>query len=132
MVRSALKMELDYVDNYNGLNENIVRLFDFDKVEAIKFRDLLKGYVIDKKQKLDLSQVDFINTENCNLIFGLFKSDEGILTKDNETFFCILTLESYIEMIKLLEPFCIKESKSYQYLYDVDTPTDLLFAPNAN
>ena len=132
MVRSALKMELDYVDNYNGLNENIVRLFDFDKVEAIKFRDLLNGSVIDKKQKLDLSQVDFINTENCNLIFGLFKSDEGILTKDNETFFCILTLESYIEMIKLLEPFCIKESKSYQYLYDVDTPTDLLFAPNAN
>jgi hypothetical protein len=125
-------MELDYVDNYNGLNENIVRLFDFDKVEAIKFRDLLNGSVIDKKQKLDLSQVDFINTENCNLIFGLFKSDEGILTKDNETFFCILTLESYIEMIKLLEPFCIKESKSYQYLYDVDTPTDLLFAPNAN
>ncbi len=125
-------MELDYIDNYNGLEENIVRLFSFNKAEAIKFRDLLQETVLDKKQKLDLSQVDFIDTENCNLIFGLFKSDEGILTKDNKTFFCILTMESYLEMIKLIEPFCKKESKSYQYLYDVDTPTDLLFAPNAS
>ncbi|WP_302850212.1 hypothetical protein [Polaribacter cellanae] len=41
-------------------------------------------------------------------------------------------MESYIEMLRLLEPFCKKESKGYQYLYDVDTPTDLLFAPYAN
>ncbi|QOD59605.1 hypothetical protein H9I45_09545 [Polaribacter haliotis] len=125
-------MKLDYIDNYNGLQENIVRLFDFDKAEAIQFRDLLKDTVIDQKQRLDLSQIDFIDTEDCNLIFGLFKSDEGILTKDNETYFCILTMESYMEMLRLLEPFCKKESKGYQYLYDVDTPTDLLFAPNAN
>ncbi|QNM85253.1 hypothetical protein H9W90_13820 [Polaribacter pectinis] len=125
-------MKLDYIDNYNGLQENIVRLFDFDKAEAIQFRDLLKDTVIENRQKLDLSQIDFIDTEDCNLIFGLFKSDEGILTKDNETYFCILTMESYMEMLRLLEPFCKKESKGYQYLYDVDTPTDLLFAPNAN
>ncbi|TMM29977.1 hypothetical protein FDT66_08910 [Polaribacter aestuariivivens] len=125
-------MELDYIDDYNGLEENIVRLFDFDKAEAIQFRNLLKETVIEKKQRLDLSQVDFINTENYNLIFGLFKSDEGILTKDNQTFFCILTMKSYHKMLHLLEPFCKKETRGYQYLYDVDTPTDLLFAPNAN
>ena len=125
-------MKLDYIDNYNGLHENIVRLFNFDKAEAILFRDLLKETIIDKKQKLDVSQVDFIDTEECNLIFGLFKTDEGILTKDNKTFFCILTLESFIEMVRLLEPFCKKETKGHQYLYDVDTPTDLLFAPSAS
>ncbi|MFK8059637.1 MAG: hypothetical protein AB8B78_06040 [Polaribacter sp.] len=125
-------MKLDYLEDYNGLQENIVRLFNFDKAEAILFRDLLIDTIINKKQKLDLSQVNFIDTEECNLIFGLFKTDEGILTKDNETFFCILTIESFIEMVKLLEPFCKKESKGYQYLYDVDTPTDLLFAPAAN
>ena len=80
-------MKLDYIDNYNGLQENIVRLFDFDKAEAIQFRDLLKDTVIDQKQRLDLSQIEFIDTEDCNLIFGLFKSEEGILTKDNETYF---------------------------------------------
>jgi hypothetical protein len=125
-------MKLDYIEDYNGLKENIVRLFNFDKTEAIRFRDLLQENIIDKKQKLDLSQVDFIDTEKCNLIFGLFKTDEGILTKDNETFFCILTLEGFTEMMQLIEPFCKKESKGYQYLYDIDTPTDLLFAPSAS
>ena len=67
-------MELDYIENVNGLDENIVRLYNFDKAEAILFRDLLKETIIDKRQKLDLSQVDFITSRNCNLIFGLFKS----------------------------------------------------------
>jgi hypothetical protein len=125
-------MELDYIENVNGLDENIVRLYNFNKTEAILFRDLLKETIIDKKQKLDLSQVDFITPRNCNLIFGLFKSDEGILTKDNQTFFCILTLEGFINMATLLEPFCNKETKGYQYLYDIDTPTDLLFCPSAS
>ncbi|WP_299015860.1 hypothetical protein [uncultured Polaribacter sp.] len=124
-------MELDYIDNYNGLHENIVRLFDFNKAEAIQFRDLIQNVVIEQKQKLDLSQIDFINTEDYNLIFGLFKTDEGILTKDYRTFFCILTLNGFKEMLRLLAPFCVKDTKAHQYLYDLDTPTDLLFAPYA-
>ena len=82
-------MELDYIENINGLGENVVRLYNFNKAEAIQFRAVLQDTVIDKKQKLDLSEVDFITPRNCNLIFGLFKSDEGIITKDNETFFCV-------------------------------------------
>lgn len=124
-------MEVDYIENFNGLDENLVRLYNFDKKEAIKFKKLLEETVINKKQKLNLAEVDFIETRNCNLIFGLFKSDEGILTKDNETFFCILTLEGFKNMVKLIEPFCVKESRGHQYLYDVDTPTDLLFCPSA-
>ena len=125
-------MKLDYIDNYNELQENLVRLYNFDMAEAIKFRDLLIEVVILKKQKLDLSQVDFIEPVNCNLILGLFKTDEGILTKDNQTFFCILTLKSFENMVKLIEPFCKKESRAHQYLYDIDNPTDLLFCPSAS
>ncbi len=124
-------MKLDYIDNYNELQENLVRLYNFDMAEAIKFRDLLIDVVINKKQKLDLSQVDFIEPRNCNLIFGLFKTDEGILTKDNQNFFCILTLEGFKNMVKLIEPFCKKETRGHQYLYDIDNPTDLLFCPSA-
>jgi hypothetical protein len=125
-------MELDYIENVNGLEQNIVRLYNFNKAEAIQFRELIKDTIITKRQKLDLSQVDFITPRNCNLIFGLFKSDEGIMTQDNKTLFCILTLKSFINMVKLIEPFCLKESKGYQYLYDVDNPTDLLFCPTAS
>ena len=124
-------MELDYIENINGHDENIVRLYNFNKEEAIKFSTLIKETIIEKRQKLDLSEVDFIERRNCNLIFGLFKSDEGILTKDNETFFCILTLDGFKNMLELIAPFCKKESRSYQYLYDIDNPTDLLFCPSA-
>ena len=48
-------MELDYIENINGLEENIVRLYNFNKPEAIQFRDLLQDTIINKRQKLDLS-----------------------------------------------------------------------------
>ena len=122
-------MQLDYIDNINEFGENVVRLYNFDKAQVIKFRALIEDTIINKKQKLDLSEVEFIEKRNCNLILGLFKTDEGILSSDNKTFYCALTLEGYHTMLKLLEPFCEKETKGYQYLYDVDNPTDLLFSP---
>lgn len=73
--------------------------------------------------------MEFIEARNCNLILGLFKTDEGILSNDNKTFYCALTLESYKNMLKLIEPFCKKESKAYRILYDIDNPTDFLFSP---
>ena len=122
-------MELDYIANINEFGENVVRLYNFDKSEVIKFRDLIKDSIVNRKQKLDLSQVDFIKTRNCNLILGLFKTDEGILSVDDKTFYCALTLEGYKNMLKILEPFCKKETKGYQYLYDIDNLTDFLFSP---
>jgi len=122
-------MELDFLENINEFGENVVRLYNFDKRQGIKFRELIKDTIVDRKQKLDLSQVDFIEKRNCNLILGLFKTDEGILSNDNKTFYCALTIESYHNMLKLLEPFCKKETKGYQYLYDIDNPTDFLFSP---
>lgn len=122
-------MELDYIENVNEFEENILRLYNFDKSQAIILRDLIIDTVINKKQKLDLSQVDFIERWNCNLILGIFKSDEGIISNDNKTFYCALTLEGYENMLKLIEPFCKKETKAYQFLYDIDNPNDFLFSP---
>ena len=122
-------MELDYIANINEFGENIVRLYNFDKGQVIKFRDLIEESIVKRKQKLDLSQVDFIKRRNCNLILGLFKTDEGILSTDDKTFYCALTLQGYKNILKLLEPFCEKETKGYQFLYDIDNPTDFLFSP---
>ena len=80
-------MQLDFIDNINEYGENVVRLFNFDKYEAIKFRDLIKDTIVERKQKLVLSQVDFIEIHNCNLILGLFKTDEGIFSVDHKSFF---------------------------------------------
>lgn len=122
-------MELDFIENINSYGEHVVRLYNFDKRQAIKFRDLIQDTIITNNQKLDLSKVDFIKMRNCNLILGLFKSDEGILSRDNQTFYCLLTLEGYKDMLKRLEPFCEKETKGYKYLYEIDNPTDFLFSP---
>ena len=125
-------MELDYIENVNGLHENVVRLYNFNKAEAMQFRDLIQETVLDKRERLDLSKVEFISPRNCNLILGLFRSDEGILSEDNKTFYCVLTREGFQEMLRLIAPFCKKESRGYQYLYDIDNPTDLLFSPTAS
>jgi len=122
-------MELDFIENINEFGENVVRLYNFDKSQSIKFRDLIQGVIVDGNQKLDLSQVDFIESRNCNLILGLFKSNEGIITNDKETFYCALTLEGFKTMLILLEPFCNKNSISHQYLYEIDNPIDFLFSP---
>lgn len=123
-------MKLGYIEHINEYEENILRLYKFDKIQAIKFRDLIKDVIVTKKQRLDVSKVDFIETDDCNLILGLFKTDEGIMSNDNKNFICALTLEGFNNMLRLIEPFCMKETKSYQYLYDIDNPTDFLFSPS--
>ena len=123
-------MKLEYIEDFNEYEENILRLYNFDKIQAIKFRDLIQDVIVNRKQKLDLSKVDFIENDNYNLILGLFKTDEGIISNDNKNFICALTLDGFKNMLKLLEPFCNKETKSYQYLYDIDNPTDFMFSPS--
>lgn len=122
-------MELDFIENVNEFDESVVRLYNFDKSEATLFRDLIKSTIIERNIRLDLSKIDFIENRNCNLILGLFKSDEGMLSVDNKTFYCALTLENYKNMLTLIEPFCNKDTKSHQYLYDIDNPIDFLFSP---
>ncbi len=122
-------MKLDYINHYNAYGENILRLYNFDMSQAIMFRDLIRDKIVDRKQRLDLSKVDFVEESEYNLILGLFKTDEGILSDDNKNFVCALTLDGFVNMLKLLEPFCNKETKGHQYLYEIDNPTDFLFSP---
>lgn len=122
-------MELDFIPNINEFEENVVRLYNFDKSESAMFRDLIREVIIEKGERLDLSQFDFIEGRNCNLILVPFRKDEGIVTQDTKTFFCALTKETFIKMLGLLEPFCDKNRKSHQFLYDLDNPIDFLFSP---
>lgn len=125
-------MKLEFLDNVNEYGDQVIRLYNFDKAEAIKFRDAIKKTVIDSNLSLDLSTLDFIEHINCKLILHISETDEGILTMDNKTFFCDLTIDGYKRMVQLIEPFCIKESKSFVMLYDIDTQVDFLFSPYGN
>ena len=122
-------MTLDFLPHINNFGDNLVRLYDFEKNEAMEFAKILKKTIIDDFKVLDLSTVDFIKKNDINLILRLAYEDEGIRSNDNKTFYCDLTLEGFMEMLRLIRPFCLKDTRSHEYLYDVDSNTDLLFSP---
>ncbi len=125
-------MKLEFVDTINEFGDHIVRLYDFDKVEASQFRQALQETIINSKLPLDLNSLSFIQPVNCKLILHISDTDEGIFSMDNKTFFCDLTIEGYKEMLNLIEPFCCKNTRSFQMLYDLDTEIDFLFSPYGN
>jgi len=122
-------MQLDYIDKINEFGDNIVRLYDFDSSQANKLQQILQQIIIVDKKHLDLSTVDFIQARNCNLILRISDEDTGIVRSGKQTFFCDLTIGGYEHMVALLEPFCKRETKGYQWLYDIDSQTDFLFSP---
>lgn len=122
-------MQLDYIDNFNEYDDNIVRLYDFDMAEANKFRQIVQQSILVNMKPLNLASVDFIEARNCYLTLRISEEDEGITTEDKIEFYCDLTVNGYRQMISLLEQFCSKETKGYQFLYDIDSHTDFLFSP---
>ena len=125
-------MKLEYVDSINEYGDHIVKLYDFGKDEAVKFRQAIVETVINSGKSLDLNSLKFIQAVNCKLILHISDTDEGIFSMDNKVFFCDLTIDGYKNMIKLIEPFCNKETRSFQMLYDLDTEIDFLFSPYGN
>ena len=106
-------MKLEFLDNINEYQDQVIRLFNFDMAEAIQFRDAIQKTLIEKEQVLDLNSLEFIENINCKLILHLSETDEGIFSMDNKTFFCDLTMDGYKNMIQLLEPFCKKNSSQF-------------------
>ena len=125
-------MKLDFLDEVNEYGDQLIRLYEFDKTEAEKLRKAIEENLIDKNISLDLTTLDFIEAVNCKLILHLAEEDEGIITQDHKVFFCDLTKEGYRKMLRLIEPFCLKDTRGSQILYDLDNPIDLLFAPFAS
>jgi hypothetical protein len=122
-------MKLDYKSNINAYGDSIVRLFDFGMAEAVLFRDAVQKNLVLNNKSLDLSNLEFIEGFDCTVIFQLSVEDEGLITTDNINFTCGLTLAGYEKMVALMAPFCLKEAKTFQMLYDVDSQIDLLFSP---
>ena len=120
-------MKLEYIKDINGYDEHAIRLSDFDSSQANKFREVI-NLIIDNKTSIELTSHDFIELLNIKLTLRVAEEDLGITTTDYVDFFCDLTIDSYKNITKLLEPFCRKESRGYQWLYDIDTPIGFLFS----
>jgi len=121
-------MKLKFLENINEYGEHAVRLNDFDKAQAKLFLQILKELTDNNKTGIELSDYEFIEPVNCNLTLRVSETDEGIMTDDNRNFFCDLTLAGYSDMIKLVEPFCLKETDAYRILYELDNPIEFIFS----
>ena len=125
-------MKLEFIYEVNEYGDQLIRLYDFDKTEAAKFRDAINETIIKNQQSLDLNSLDFIEPVNCKLVLHIAEGEEedaGIMTQDNLLFFCDLGLDGYKKMVQLIEPFCKKDLRNFQMLYDLDTQIDFLFSP---
>jgi hypothetical protein len=122
-------MKIDFIPNINAFGDAVVRLYDFDREEAIKLKDEIEKVLIDEKRSLSLSDMECIEPMNCDLTLRINDEDLGIVSAKERTFFCDLTFEGYLNMMELIDPFCTRDTIGYQYLYDLDIPVDLLFSP---
>jgi len=125
--------DLSEAGRYEEINtDELVRLFDFGKVEAAKLSSLILTVVIEQGNLLDLGALDFIDTINCNLTLRISDEVIGIVTEDYINFYCDLPKIEYQNMLVLINPFTQKNSRGYQWLYDIDNPIDFLFAPGGS
>lgn len=122
-------MHLDFIPNINEHGESVVRLYSFQKEEAVKLTQVIREKLIEDQESVALGALDFIEPRNCQLTLRLSFEDEGITREADHEFFCDLTEESYEKIIELLAPFCEKNLRSHQYLYDLDIPIDFLASP---
>lgn len=121
-------MKLEFLLEINEFNEHAVRLSSFDSRQAKAFQKAILTVILDRKNPLHVHELDFIEAINCSFTMRIDYEDIGIEDIEGKHLYCDLTLSSYKKMVELIEPFCNKESKGYQWLYDVDTPIDLLFS----
>jgi hypothetical protein len=122
-------MKLEFVEDINEYGDHVIRLYDFDMMQAQQLRQSIQETIIENKKPLNLNSLEFIEPVNCKLTLHISEEDDGIITVDNKLFFCDLTLSGYKNMLRLIEPYCNKNTRSSQMLYDIDTEIDFLFAP---
>lgn len=122
-------MELDYIDQVNSFGESFVRLYGFNKAESLLLSQTIVDWLNSAEPKLNLGSLEFITPRNCNLVLCKAPENDGILSQDDSTFYCLLNADGYKDLLQALAPFTTKETKGFAYLYDIDTPIDLLYSP---
>ena len=116
-------MKLEYIHDLTAggkykdvVSENLVRLYHFDKIQTEKLTTLISKYIIGKKEKLNLSDIEFIESVNCQLTLQLSDTDIGILrTQKNDIFNCYLTKDTYLTAIEIMKTI----DSGYNWLCDI-------------
>lgn len=127
-------MKVEYLDDMTDggkykqvTSENLIRLFDFDQTQTANLTSEIYQSLIIDKQKLDLSNLTFIELVNCKLVLQLSSRDNGILrTEEPNKFVCDLTEETYKTAIEIMKAV----DSGFNWLCDTsDDNIDFLYSP---
>ncbi len=126
-------MKLEYLAaiNKDHPEDDLVRLFDFDKAEVKALQDVLKERLLREGVSISLNDCAFIQPLNCSLTLSISPKDMGIQREVGNEFECRLTTDSYHKIIDLIQPFTADDPQGYQWLYDLDartSSTEFLFS----
>jgi hypothetical protein len=135
-------MKLDFLDDLtdNGKYPDadpgkLLRLYDFNRHEASRIKNLIGTEIILNQTDLDLSTLDFVESLNCTLRFKLSFQNIGIsLPSDGKSFVCELSLEAYQTMEDIIRYFTDENyANGYNWLYHPKADKiDLLFSPKGS
>jgi hypothetical protein len=128
-------MRIEYLTNTNPTHpkESILRIFDFDSIQACQFKDLLSKLASGSASEIDISDLPFVTpVDGCHLVLKVGRRDRGLVRVSSTIFECILTRLTWDNAEGLVEPFCEANLSGYQWLYDMDTDIQLLFSPRGD
>lgn len=126
-------MKLEFLDDLtdggkykDAFPVQLIRLYDFDSIEAKKLSEQIRTTILEKETSLDLGCLDFIEALNCNVVLQLSQTSIGIIPVDDCSFNCDLTRADFKDILLRIEPFLVNQN-GFQWLYDIDTPIEFLF-----
>lgn len=133
-------MKLEFLDDLSDgerieqlESDCLIRLYDFDTSEALKFQQLIRDRILTERKELVLGDQPFIEALNCELSLVIDEVNSGISRSGSNRFICKMNVKTYELVINQITPFTQNTSGAYTWLNDQVNPSfdddiDFLFS----
>ncbi len=123
-------MTLEFLANALS-DRSLIRLYGFDRTGVMRLREAFRTLSTGSRESIPLHAEWWIEpVEECTLDLRVGPRDLGVVQRAPSKFECILTPDTWTDMISLVDPFCESASaNSYQWLSE-DGEISLLLSPD--
>jgi hypothetical protein len=108
-------MKIEYIPD--GSPEcPLIRLYGFSKSELVTLHDLIVSFAVGT-EPVELGAVTGFNAiGDCVLVLDVCERNEGIIQYCPHSFRCSLDLETWADVVALIEPLIEDDNGGYQWL----------------
>jgi hypothetical protein len=112
-------MKIDYLENGSS-DCPLIRIYRDEPEFCARLFSSLNQLSSGEAKEVSLTALPGVEPAgSCTLIAQVIKSDRGIVHKEGNSFFWMLTSDSWQDVAGLIEPFCQFETKGFQWLDQV-------------